>query len=195
MKSFKTLLKESVAPPVTFHKKMDPVPEGIGGKPFRSWHPPLDWSKVEGQNHAIKEPPLPKVAGKKLASGLVMHEPDGRVWLAKPANAFGGYKHTFPKGKVEPGLHPQANAIKEAFEETGLKGKITGHAGDAEGDTSITRYYHATRESGHPLDHGWESEGVSLVHPDHLHKFLNRSRDRKFAQDKLKAYMPHTNDE
>jgi ADP-ribose pyrophosphatase YjhB (NUDIX family) len=185
---------DSTPESIHFHKGMTKKLDGVNGQAFSSFKAPADWNSVSGQDHNINEPALPK-SKKKISTGLIMHEPDGRVWMAKPTNEFGGYKHTFPKGKLEKSLHPQANAIKEAWEETGLKGKIQSYAGDAEGDTSITRYYHATREGGHPLEHGWESEGVVLAHPNNLHKFLNRSRDRQFAEKHLKAHMPHTDDE
>lgn len=155
---------------------------------LRSWKPPSDWRNVPGQDHSIDEPPLP--THKKVATGLIMREPDGRVWMTRSTNEFGGYKHSFPKGKLEPDLHPQANAIKEAYEETGLKGRITGHAGDYEGDTSVTRYYHAVREDGHPHDHGWESEAVVLAPGHRSHEFLNRQRDQQIAHDHLGAPEP-----
>jgi len=154
-----------------------------------------DWAQVPGQNHDINEPALPKLdsysytdkSGKKikveqrLSSGVIIREPDGRTWLVKPTNGYGGYNYTFPKGGVERGLSAQANAIKEAYEESGLKVRITGYAGDYRGDTSVTRMYHAVRETGHPKDHGWETEGVALVHAPEAFDLLNRSRDKKIA--------------
>ncbi len=174
---------------------------GLGGSTIKSWQPPSDWHDVEGQNHDIGEPPLPslkqrpksyvsKTTGqtktfqppdKRLSSGVIMREPDGRTWLVKPTNGFGGYNWTFPKGGVEDGLHPQASAIKETFEETGLHARITGYAGDYHGDTSVTRMYRAERVGGHPKDKGWETEQVALAHPNDLDHMLNRSRDRKIA--------------
>ena len=112
-----------------------------------------------------------------------MREKDGRIWLVQPKNAFGGYQSTFPKGRVESSLSLQANAIKEAFEETGLKARITGLAGDREGDITLTRYYTAEREDGDPSQPGDESEGVVLAPADKLDGFLNRDRDRKLAKE------------
>ena len=181
---------------------------GVGGAPFKSMDVPKDnhgWAQVEGQDHGINEPPLPSLkqkpytysytdkdsgekitkttqpADKRLSSGVIMREPDGRTWLVKPSKGFGGYNWTFPKGGVEEGLHPQANAIKEAYEESGLHAKITGYAGDYHGDTSVTRMYHAERIGGHPKDHHWETEQVALAHPDDVMNMLNRSRDKKIA--------------
>jgi ADP-ribose pyrophosphatase YjhB (NUDIX family) len=157
----------------------------INGLKFDHYKAPKDWKNVEGQNHEINEPPVPELHGKRYSSGLIMREKDGRTWLTKPTNGFGGYDHTFPKGGVERGMHAQANAIKETHEETGLKGRITGYAGDYHGDTSVTRYYHAERTGGHPHDHGWESEAVVLAHKKDLHHLLNRDRDREIVKNHI----------
>jgi hypothetical protein len=87
--------------------------------------------RVEGQDHAIEEPEFVVPKGKTPSSGVVIREPDGRVWLVQPRGAFGGYDGTFPKGGVEEGLSLQANAIKEAYEESGLKVRIVGHPATA----------------------------------------------------------------
>ena len=57
-------------------------------------------------------PPLAVVPGKAPAAGAVVLEPEGRVWVIHPSNAFGGYRATFPKGKQEPGLSLEQTAIK-----------------------------------------------------------------------------------
>jgi ADP-ribose pyrophosphatase YjhB (NUDIX family) len=163
------------------------VPAGphipTGGPPLKSAKAPKDWNKAAGINKdlAKTEGPINVPAGsaKKPASGVIIREPDGRVWIVAPANQFGGYEHTFPKGKAEPGLSLQANALKEAFEETGLRVKITGLVGDFQGDTSITRYYLAERTGGHPKDAHWESEAVKLVPGEHLLDYLNKPRDHE----------------
>jgi ADP-ribose pyrophosphatase YjhB (NUDIX family) len=172
---------------VTYTKGGTITDPELNGVPLKPWKPPADdkWADVEGQMPGLVEPPL-VTKGKKPGSGVLIVEPDGRVWLAKPKGAYGGYKHTFPKGSQEKGLSLQANAIKEAYEETGLKVRITGHAGDFEGDTSVARYYTAVREGGTPLDHGWESEAVVLAPKGKLGQFLNKQRDKDIANAHLK---------
>lgn len=165
--------------------KSSVVPKELNGVSFNKWKRPKKWADVSGQKKDLKEPPFDVPRDMRPASGVIIHEPDGRVWLVKPEGGFGGYYYTFPKGGVEKTLNPQANAIKEAYEESGLKVKITGFAGDYEGDTSVTRLYHAVREGGRPTDHGKETEKVSLVPKDEVLKFLNRSRDRKVAKQHL----------
>lgn len=165
---------------VVFKPGEAPAVKKLNGKAFKSYTPPDTWEGISGAG--VEEPELPDIPkGVKFSSGVLIREPDGRVWLVRPLNGFGGYKQTFPKGNVSDDLSPQDSAIKEAFEETGLKVKLTGFAGDAKGDTSLTRYYYAERETGDPADAGREAEGVILAPVDRLHDFLNRSRDQKIA--------------
>lgn len=167
------------------------VPKTLNGIPVASWTPPTTkagWNAVEGQMKGA-EPPLPAAFDyqgkpKRPGAGVVIQEPDGRVWVVEPTNHFGGYEHSFPKGGTEPGIKRlQANAIKEAWEESGLKVEITGILGDYEGDTSVARYYTARRVGGSPADAGWETQGVKLVPPMQLGKHLNRMRDKQIAID------------
>lgn len=184
-------------------------PPELNGIPFSPYVPPKDWRRTAGQ-HPVSEPelvgpereeyvwskeknrlvPTGKLYTKPLSAGAIIQEPDGRVWLLEPYNHFGGYQQTFPKGGVEEGLSLQQTAIKEVWEEIGLKVEITGHAFDQERDTSMTRYYWATRTGGTPTDFGEETHAVHLVPVAHLHRYLNRENDRKLAATVLKAPMP-----
>lgn len=162
------------------------VPLGLHGVPFRAWRdaPTTSdgWDYVDGVNDDLAEPPLKIKAGKAIAAGVIIEEPDGRVWLTAPTNAFGGYHATFPKGTAEEGLSLQANAIKEAFEETGLQIEITGFVGDFERTTSVARMYRARRVGGTPVAMGWESQAVHLVPKSHLYEHLNGWADHPVAE-------------
>jgi ADP-ribose pyrophosphatase YjhB (NUDIX family) len=125
----------------------------------------------------LDEPVMHLKQGLKPASGCIIKEPDGRVWLVSPTNQFGGYKNTFPKGKIEDEMSWQANAIKEVFEESGLKVKIVGYACDVDRTSSVTRYYHAVRVGGTPADVGWESQAAHLVPESDLHLYLDSEAD------------------
>ena len=161
------------------------VPDALNGVAFKSWQGPTskrDWANVPGQNKSLDEPPL-NPGRKNVGAGVIIMEDDGRVWLTRPTNAFGGYQNTFPKGTAEKGLSLQANAIKEAWEETGLKVEITGHLGDFERDTSVGRYYMARRVGGTPKDMGWESQAVRLSPVKALKDHLNRKVDQGIADE------------
>lgn len=158
----------------------DLLPDSLNGIKISPWERiPKEqekWNSVSGQG-AFDEPPLPESSSKALASGVIIKESDSRVWVVHPTNEFAGVKGTFPKGKVDRGLNLRANAIKEAFEESGLKVKLIGFAGDSERTTSITRYYFGERVGGHPKKMGWESQAVSLVPISKLKTVLNLSID------------------
>ena len=161
------------------------VPAELHGVPFAPWvdvPASEDWDFVDGQNDDLVEPALPQVKGKKPASGVIVTEPDGRVWVVSPTNRFSNTINTFPKGGREDGLSLQANAIKECFEESGLKVEIDGFAGDVERSTTVARYYHAHRVGGSPVDCGWESQAVRLVPVADLHDFLNLATDREILE-------------
>ena len=164
-------------------------PVALNGIAFQPWQTApktlAGWVHVEGQTK-IDEPPLKPKNGKKLAAGVVIIESDGRFWVVAPTNAFGGYKATFPKGRLEPGMSPQATAIKEAHEEAGLQVEITGLIGDFERTTTITRYYTARRISGLPTQMDWESQAVMLVPKPQLLKVLNHANDHAVIQALIK---------
>lgn len=164
-----------------------PVPAELNGVAFAPWedHPVTEdgWDYIDGVDDDLDEPPLNVPAGKKISSGVVIEEPDGRVWLTAPTNAFGGYKASFPKGTAEPELSLQANAIKEVFEETGLQVKIVGFLGDYTRTTSVARMYRAVRVGGTPSAMGWESQAVHLAPKDKLYDLLNMSSDHGIAQE------------
>lgn len=155
------------------HTVLDDSPKFNSDKP--------DWndSSLHGD---FAEPEINNPSRKPLATGVVIHEDDGRVWVVHPTNQFGGYTATFPKGKVDTGVSPRANAIKEAWEESGLAVKLTGHAADTERSTSFTRYYHAKRIGGSPKHMGWESQAVSLVPKSILHKVADHYNDSKVVK-------------
>lgn len=165
-------------------------PAELNGIAFQPWQTApktlAGWVHVTGQKN-LNEPAFNPKNGKKLAAGVVVIEPDGRYWLVAPTNAFGGYKTTFPKGRLEPGMGPQATAIKEAYEEAGLQVEITGLIGDFERTTTITRYYTARRIGGVPTQMEWESQAVMLVPKVKLLSTLNHDNDHNVihALDKL----------
>lgn len=155
-----------------------PRPEVLNGLPLKPWQDAprtlVAWAKVAGQG-AFTEPPPPS---RHLTAGVVILEPEGRVWTVSPSNAFGGYVNTFPKGHPDPGLSLRATAIKEAFEETGLKVALTGWLVDVTRTTSLARYYLARRLGGDPAAMGWESQAVHLVPMALLPSHLTHPKDQ-----------------
>jgi ADP-ribose pyrophosphatase YjhB (NUDIX family) len=158
------------------------APQAINKVATAAWtdHPRTTdgWNSLDLLMPSLKEPPIPK-SSLPVASGVVTVEPDGRAWMISPSNKFGGYETTFPKGKRDDkNLSLQANAVKEAYEESGLKVRITGYLGDFKRTTSITRLYLAERVGGNPTGMGWESQAVKLVPPTEWARLLRNPSDK-----------------
>jgi len=155
-----------------------PMPESIGFI-IRSWtDAPDDSAGWERCVQALRfdEPEFKVKPGKSPASGAVIVEDDGRVWVVSPTNGYAGYENTFPKGKVSD-LSLRANAMKETYEESGLQVELIRFLTDSERSTTTTRYYLARCIGGNPADMGWESQAVHLVPQDQLAKFVTHKND------------------
>lgn len=140
------------------------MPARLNGTAFESWapiHPREAWQALVGT--PVEEPPFVPAPHKDPSAGVVIVEPDGRIWVVSPSNGFGGYTTTFPKGRLDAGISMQATALKEAWEESGLLVRITRFLVDVDRSTTRTRYYLAERRAGTPADMGWESQAVHLV--------------------------------
>jgi ADP-ribose pyrophosphatase YjhB (NUDIX family) len=185
---------------LTFSSESTDTPTELNGIPFESWSDApeapkkkykqqskdednLKWKDVEGVNKNLQEPELETDSWAKYAAGVIIMEPDGRIWLAEPTGHYAGYSHAIPKGTQEKGLSLQESAIKEAYEETGLKVEIIDYIGDASRSASTSRYYLAKRVGGNPDDKGWESYAVRLVPVEHLPQFLDKQYDDVIAKE------------
>jgi ADP-ribose pyrophosphatase YjhB (NUDIX family) len=159
-----------------------PVQEqDLHGMPLASWEP-VDIRAALWEEMAtpmVPEPAYVLPAGMRAAAGAVVVEPDGRIWLVAPSNGFGGYQVTFPKGRVDQGTSLQATAIKEVWEESGLRVRLAAYLGDFARTQTYARFYVACRTGGHPGDMGWESQAVHLATVAEAYRLLNRSTDRE----------------
>lgn len=126
----------------------------------------MGWEAL-AQASLIEEPAFTPPRGLAPAAGVVIQEPDGRIWMVCPTNQFGGYEVTFPKGRRD-GKGLQATAMAEAFEESGLQVRLVRHLVDVARTETYTRYYLAKRMGGTPAAMGWESQRVMLVPPAEL---------------------------
>lgn len=153
-----------------------PMPTSIAGITLANvrWEKPITGPEFD-------EPPMKSVTGKRPASGAVVVEADGRVWVVSPSNSAFGYTNTFPKGKA--GAKSQSalriNAIKEVSEEAGLQIALMGFLCDSVRDTSVTRYYLGRRIGGNPASMDWESQAVHLVPPGMLAEFASHPNDKE----------------
>jgi 8-oxo-dGTP diphosphatase len=78
----------------------------------------------------------------KISYGGVVINQDGQVLLREPAGHFGGYVWTFPKGEPNAGETAEQTALREVFEETGVKGRIVAKMpGAFRGSTTDNEYF------------------------------------------------------
>lgn len=173
--------------------KAESLPTPPPADDFATALEPPDFKKIE--DTPLNEPPVPPTEDdQNFSTGIIVREPDGRIWIVEPKDHYGGYEATFPKGRLDsPGLTPQQNAHKELWEETGLKAKVTGLVGDYKGKSGVTRYYLADRTGGlpHLPDHtpfvegGKETATVKLMTPTEAALALNQKRDQAILKDVL----------
>jgi 8-oxo-dGTP pyrophosphatase MutT (NUDIX family) len=146
------------------------LPDSLHRMRFESWvDAPVsasDWEVLAGAA-LLEEPSFKPPKGLQAAAGVVIREPDGRIWVVCPTNQYGDHEVTFPKGRLE-GKSLQATALCEAYEESGLRVRLIRHLVDVRRTQTFTRYYLAERVGGSPADMGWESQCVMLVPADAL---------------------------
>ncbi|KPZ14710.1 Type III effector hopAG1 [Pseudomonas syringae pv. viburni] len=164
----------------------------INNLAFSSIKPPstLDgWRQLKTRAVDFKEPEFKFSNHLAPASGAIIFEPDGRLWITEPTNHPFGATHAFPKGKLEKGLNLRTNALKEVYEETGLIVEFHGFIGDYDRTTSRTRYYLAKRTGGTPSDMGWESQSVKLAKITEAERLLSNAVDTAILRDAVRVRL------
>lgn len=165
---------------ITFESDMPLTGMSLNGVPFSE----VDFDPHTIPDKDVGEPDLGDLPpGIKQSAGVLLEEPDGRIWLYEPANHFGGYQATFSKGRIDPGDTAQQAALREAFEELGLVAEITGYVGDYRGSVTMTRFYRGRRIGGAPWKHDKEVAEVRLVSPETAGQQLHTERDAQILSD------------
>jgi 8-oxo-dGTP pyrophosphatase MutT (NUDIX family) len=102
----------------------------------------------------------------KQACGGVVIDAQGRVLLREPTNHYDGYVWTFPKGRPDPGETPEACALRETQEETGIHARIVRSIPGTfqGGTTSNTFFLMAPVEDTGKFD--WETSSIQWATPD-----------------------------
>jgi len=166
------------------------MPPALNGIAFATWEAPTDPAGWQAEVGVIgfDEPPFePPPRQRHSTAGTLIEEADGRVWLAVPTNGFANYRITLPKGRIEPGNSLQATAIRETFEETGLRVRLRAFLADTLRTTSFNRFNLAGCIGGTPADMGWESQAMQLVPGTLLRQYLTHPNDQPLLQT-LKAH-------
>ena len=81
-------------------------------------------------------------SGSSLAYGGIIINSDGEMLFREPKGHYDGYVLTYAKGRPNEGEDPEDAAIREVFEETGVRAKIVGEIpGYFKGGTTDNKFY------------------------------------------------------
>jgi 8-oxo-dGTP pyrophosphatase MutT (NUDIX family) len=90
----------------------------------------------------VRVPTIQGATGKRMAYGGVVIDGEGRVLLREPRGHYDGYVWTFPKGRPNDGETPEAAALREVQEESGVLVEIVKRIpGSFEGGTTENVYF------------------------------------------------------
>jgi len=108
-----------------------------------------------------------------------------RTYIAKPEGHWGGYTWVYPKGRIDKGETIKQAALREVYEETGLKVRILSgrgaYLGTGKGSMSITHYFLAVKVGGAARPVDGEIERVELVTwAEAKHKFKSTGNKRGY---------------
>jgi len=121
------------------------------------------------------------------AGGVVFK--DGEVLLIKtPSGAW-----SFPKGNIEPGEKPEETALREVWEETGIKGEIIDYVGEihywytlkGERIFKTVKYYLMKYKEGNPKP-SWEVKDAKFFPIEEAKRLLKYKGDREIFKKALK---------
>lgn len=123
----------------------------------------------------------------ETAFGGIVFDEAGRVLLRKPANGWGGYAWTFPKGAPEPGGSSEETALREVREETGYTCEVVAPIpGKFESATCFTRYF-LMRPINSAAEWDAETEAIRWAAPDEAASLLALSDTPKGRERDLGA--------
>jgi 8-oxo-dGTP pyrophosphatase MutT (NUDIX family) len=109
------------------------------------------------------------------AGGLVI-DGRGRIALVRQRNRRGRWRWTLPKGRIDRGESAEAAALREVYEESGLRAKILRPIVLHEGRLHFTHYFEMTleRDDAH---HDRETKEVRLATLAEAADLLRSRRD------------------
>jgi len=150
------------------------------------------WAALQSLENEVK----PAATGKKSArkklepayGGVVINR-HGQVLLMEPKDHFDGYAWTFPKGRPRTGETPEATAIREVYEETGVRARIERPMPETfEGGTTLTTYFlmsmvRDTKQFGN------ETQSVKWATEDEAEQMLGQTTNVKGRERDLKVLI------
>jgi 8-oxo-dGTP diphosphatase len=125
----------------------------------------------------------------KKAYGGVIINPNGQVLLREPKDHFDDYAWTFAKGEPSSGESSEETALREVFEETGVRGSILGKIpGAFEGSTTSNEYFLMLPVEDTKKFH-WETQAVKWVTEEEAKRLLSMTGNVKGRERDLDVLM------
>jgi 8-oxo-dGTP pyrophosphatase MutT (NUDIX family) len=101
--------------------------------------------------------------GRKWSSaGGVLFDRRGRIALVRQRDRKGRWRWTLPKGRIEPGETAEEAALREVYEESGMRARIVRPIVLHEGRLHFTHFFEMTIERDDGI-HDRETKQVRLV--------------------------------
>ena len=138
---------------------------------------------------------------KEKAYGGVVINQQGRILLREPKKHFDDYVWTFPKGRQKPDETPEKTALREVFEETGIKAEIRKQLpGVYQGGTTETIFFLMSLIEDTGKFDG-ETQSIRWVTSEEAKNLISmttnpigRKRDLKVLEEALRLYaIPNQN--
>jgi 8-oxo-dGTP pyrophosphatase MutT (NUDIX family) len=125
---------------------------------------------------------------KWVSAGGVVWNRKGEVAVVLQKSRAKHLQWTFPKGRIDRGETTESAALREVYEESGLRARILGYLGEHENDRHFTHYYQMYLEQDDGV-HDRETKEVRFVKLAKARRLLSSRRDlnvlkraRKYAQ-------------
>ena len=122
--------------------------------------------------------------GKWASAGGVVIDRRGRIALVRQRNRRGRWRWTLPKGRIDPGETTEAAALREVYEESGLRARIVRPIVRHEGRLHFTYFFEMTLERN-DASYERETKEVRFVPLVEAAKLLRARRDLRALRQLL----------
>jgi 8-oxo-dGTP pyrophosphatase MutT (NUDIX family) len=119
------------------------------------------------------------MATKWASAGGIVFDRDGRVAVVRQWSRSGRLRWTLPKGKLDRGETAEAAALREVYEETGVRARIVEYLGVYEGKRSHVHFFAMLAVRHDDGAHDEETLEVRFVEPRRALSMVRAGRDRR----------------
>lgn len=131
------------------------------------------------------------MADKWASAGGIVFDRDGRVAVVRQWSRSGRLRWTLPKGKLDRGESAEDAALREVYEETGVRARIVEYLGVYEGKRSHVHYF-VMLAVRHDAAHDEETLEVRFVEPRRALEMVRARRDRRVLRaQRINRAKPH----